>query len=106
MDLAKRYQLDSRNRVCRHGITVTQCYALESLVDRGGALNTDLAPGLSTALDYRAEIHQAQGMVVVDLDVGPAEALTRMRVYAFSQDRPLLDLAHDTISGLKLPVRD
>ena len=47
MDLAKRYQLDSRNRVCRHGITVTQCYALESLVDRGGALITELAAALS-----------------------------------------------------------
>lgn len=66
----------------------------------------DLAPGLSTALDYRAEIHQAQGMVVVDLDVGPAEALTRMRAYAFAQDRPLLDLAHDIIGGFKIPARD
>jgi DNA-binding MarR family transcriptional regulator len=47
LKLAKGYQLQSRNRICRHGITVAQCYALESLVDRGGALVTELAAALS-----------------------------------------------------------
>lgn len=47
LQLARGYQLQSRNRICRHGITVAQCYALESLVDRGGALVTELATALS-----------------------------------------------------------
>lgn len=47
MELARQYQLQSRNRVCRHGITVTQCYALEALVERGGSLVTELASALA-----------------------------------------------------------
>ena len=81
--------------------------ATEIMLD--GDLTTaegDLDPGLSTALDYRAEIHQAQGMVVVDLDVGAAEALARMRAHAFAQNRPLIDLAHDIINGFRLPEED
>jgi hypothetical protein len=76
--------------------------ATEILLD--GDLTTDgrLDAGLSTALDSRAEIHQAQGMLLVDLDVKPAEALSRMRAYAFSHDRALIDLAHDIIDGFDL----
>lgn len=64
----------------------------------------DLVPGLSSALDYRAQIHQAQGMVIVDLDVGAAEALTRMRAHAFAHNLPLIDLARDIVGGYKLPA--
>ncbi|MGI9084362.1 MAG: GAF and ANTAR domain-containing protein [Aeromicrobium sp.] len=79
--------------------------ATEILLD--GKLTTaggELEPGLSTALDYRAEIHQAQGMVVVDLRVKPAEALARMRAHAFAHDKPLIDLARDIIGGFELPA--
>jgi hypothetical protein len=79
--------------------------ATEIMLD--GDLTTakgELDPGLSTALDYRAEIHQAQGMAMVDLGVGPGEALARMRAHAFAHDRPLIDLARDIIGGFKLPA--
>ena len=79
--------------------------ATEIMLD--GDLTTadgDLEPGLSTALDYRAEIHQAQGMVVVDRDVGAAEALARLRAHAFAHDQPLIDLARNIIGGYKLPA--
>lgn len=81
--------------------------ATEIMLD--GDLTTEdgeLEPGLSTALDYRAEIHQAQGMVIVDLDVGAAEALARMRAHAFGSNRALIDLARDIIAGYKLSARD
>ena len=81
--------------------------ATEIMLD--GDLTTasgELEPGLSTALDYRAEIHQAQGMAMVDLDVGPAEALARMRAHAFAHDHPLIDLARDIIGGFKLPAEE
>lgn len=81
--------------------------ATEIMLD--GALTTaegDLEPGLSTALDYRAEIYQAQGMVVSDLAVSPAEALTLMRARAFAGDRPLIDLARDILGGYRLPAED
>lgn len=47
IELARQYQMRSRNRVCRHGITVSQCYALDVLVQTGGALVTELARALA-----------------------------------------------------------
>jgi hypothetical protein len=59
----------------------------------------DLQAGLASALDYRVEIYQAQGMLMVALGVGLAEALARMRAHAFSHGLPLIDLAHEVIAG-------
>ena len=52
---------------------------------------------LSASLGRRAEIHQATGMVLAQLDVGAADALARLRAYAFTHQRPLLDVARDVI---------
>jgi hypothetical protein len=57
-------------------------------------------------LDHRAEIHQAQGMVMVDLDVDLAEALLRMRAHAFQAGLPLIDVAREIIAGRVLPSGD
>ena len=76
--------------------------ATEILLDGDLILHGELDAGLSTALGSRAEIHQAQGMLVVDLGVKPAEALSRMRAYAFAHDRALIDVAHDIIDGFDL----
>ena len=57
-------------------------------------------PGLSTSLVDRARIHQAQGMVMVDLRVTLAEALSRMRARAFASDTTLLDVADQVIAGI------
>ncbi len=68
------------------------------LVTVGGQLE----PDVSTALDYRGEIYQAQGMVMVDLGVDQVEALARMRAFAYAHDQTLKGLAHDVIAGLDL----
>jgi AmiR/NasT family two-component response regulator len=47
---------------------------------------------------YRAEVHQATGMVSVQLDVSQAVALVRLRAYAFSEHRPLADVAADVVA--------
>jgi hypothetical protein len=69
------------------------------LADADGALD----PALATALDYRAEIHQAQGMATVSLGVSLEDALVRMRADAFAQGRPLVDLAREMIAGREQP---
>lgn len=51
----------------------------------------------------RAEIYQAQGMVMVALGITLAEALIRMRARAFADDLPLADLARAVISGAVQP---
>lgn len=46
----------------------------------------------------RPEIHQATGMVLAQLGVGPEEALARMRAHAFAEQRLLLDVARDVVA--------
>ena len=58
---------------------------------------------MEPVLDHRAEIHQAQGMVMVDLSVDLAEALLRMRAHAFQGGLPLIQVARAIIAGLVLP---
>ena len=62
-------------------------------VDGSGALE------LSAALDHRIEIHQAQGMVMVALQVSLREALLRMRAHSFAANLPLLVLAREVVAG-------
>ena len=45
-----------------------------------------------------AEIHQASGMVMVQLGVPIATALARLRAHAFSNGRPLIDVARAVIA--------
>lgn len=59
----------------------------------------DLDPGLERALDYRAEIYQAQGMLMVSLGVSLGDALALMRAHAFRFDRPLVELAREIVAG-------
>jgi hypothetical protein len=55
------------------------------------------AVGLDEAMDGRAVLFQAQGMVMVQLGVTLAEALTRMRAHAYAENRPLGEVAHDVV---------
>ncbi|BBH65279.1 GAF domain-containing protein [Actinoplanes sp. OR16] len=53
----------------------------------------------ATVLDVgrRAELFQAQGMVMMQLGVSIGEALVRIRAYAFAENRRLEDVAHDIV---------
>ena len=42
------------------------------------------ASGLAEVLEYRCELYQAQGMVMVQLGVSLVEALAVLRAYAYS----------------------
>jgi hypothetical protein len=46
---------------------------------------------------YRAEVHQASGMVAVQLGVTIPDALVRIRAHAFASGRPLAEVARDII---------
>jgi DNA-binding MarR family transcriptional regulator len=45
-DLVRVYQFRDRDRICCHDISVTQCYALETLVEQGPMRLSDLAARL------------------------------------------------------------
>lgn len=59
---------------------------------------TDDADGLDGAIENRIELFQAQGMVMVQLGVTLAEALTRIRAYAYAENRRLSDVAADIVA--------
>jgi hypothetical protein len=44
------------------------------------------------------EVHQATGMVIVQLGVSAAVALVRLRAYAYANDRLLRDVAADVVA--------
>lgn len=52
---------------------------------------------LDRSMGHRAEVHQATGMVIAQLGLGPTDALARLRAHAFVTGRLLLDVAHDVV---------
>jgi hypothetical protein len=54
--------------------------------------------GLDEAMAYRFELHQAQGMVMVQVGVSLAAALALLRAYAYSNERPIDEVARDVVA--------
>ncbi|MFJ9181245.1 ANTAR domain-containing protein [Streptomyces sp. NPDC102360] len=66
-------------------------------------LGKDAVPGLFGDIDYRAEVHQAAGMVAVQLGCRVADALELVKARSFADGRPIGDIARDIVDGhLKL----
>jgi GAF domain/ANTAR domain len=55
-------------------------------------------PGSDGWWNDRAEVHQATGMVLVQLGVPAQDALVRLRAHAFATCRPLADVARDVVT--------
>jgi len=74
--------------------------ATESLL--GGAdADSDghLDPRVQSALTFRSEIYQAQGMVMVTLKTDLATALARMRAHAYQSELSLLEVSLEILAG-------
>jgi len=67
--------------------------------DGDSAPRRDGAAGgwLEHSFGHRAEVHQATGMVLVQLGISATDALARLRGYAFVHRRLLLDVARDVV---------
>ncbi len=73
--------------------------AVGTLLDGQDRAGPDVAAGgLVEAMDSRAELFQAQGMVMVQLGIPLAEALARLRAYAYAENRSLADVARDVVA--------
>lgn len=57
-----------------------------------------LGPGLESFADYGARVHQASGMVSVQLGVSVGEALVRLRAHAYVEERLLSEVAADIVA--------
>ncbi len=66
------------------------------------ALQADAPPGaLAHALadvPFRTHVHQATGMIAAQLDIDVAEALVRLRGFAYTQDRPIDQVAGQVVT--------
>ena len=58
----------------------------------------DPGDDLAAAVENQAELFQAQGMVMVQLATSLDEAMVRLRAYAFAENRPLGEIAHDVVT--------
>jgi hypothetical protein len=58
----------------------------------------ELAGGLEDVVAYRAEIHQASGVVSIQLQIPVAEALVRIRAHAFAICSPVGVVAADIVA--------
>jgi hypothetical protein len=58
----------------------------------------EVAAALQVGSDFRYVVHQASGMVSVQLGVTVGQALIRMRAYAFGNDQLLSDVARDVVA--------
>lgn len=76
-------------------LVIAEVIARTLLILQAGA-----SPGSAPAqldIDLHSAVHQAAGMVSVQLGVSVAEALVRLRAHSFGTDRALSDVAHDVI---------
>ena len=58
-----------------------------------------LASELDTVENLRAEVHQASGMLAVQLDIPIADALIRLRAYTYAENRRVNAVARDVVAG-------
>lgn len=56
-----------------------------------------LAADLNDVASHRAEVHQASGMVAVQLGVAVADAEARLRAHAYAANRSVVDVARDIV---------
>jgi hypothetical protein len=72
-----------------------------------GSFDSDAAAGwLDHSSGSRAEIHQATGMVLAQLQVSATAALARLRAYAFVEQRLLGDVARDVVDRTLIFTQD
>jgi hypothetical protein len=89
-------------------------FVLDSvLVDRAGALaqattasamrratqlaDDPVAQEAALAPALRREVHQATGMILVQLGISATDAFARLRAYSFASGRPVTDIARDVV---------
>jgi hypothetical protein len=81
-------------------LVMAEIAAQAVLVLQADAPPGELSGALESESDFQWVVHQASGMVSAQLGVSVAQALIRLRAYAFGNNRPLADVAHDVVDRL------
>lgn len=106
-DLVRLYQFRDRDRICCHDISVTQCHALEVLVERGPSRSQALAAALRLDKSTTTRVVDAlvrKGYVERRPDPEDARAVTLTATAAGRQLYGLIN--EDLIDQQALMIRD
>jgi hypothetical protein len=79
-------------------VIVSQVAARAVLGMQADASSGALGDALGAGGNFRFVVHQAAGMVAVQLGIPVGDALARLRAHAFAGDRPLTDIAEDVVA--------
>lgn len=79
-------------------LVMAEVAAQALLIMQSNAPPGALAAELEHGSNFQNVVHQAAGMLAVQLDVSVAQALIRLRGHAFGAGRPLTDVAHDIVA--------
>jgi DNA-binding MarR family transcriptional regulator len=113
-DLVRVYQFRDRDRICCHDISVTQCYALESVAEHGplrlGALAERMCLDKSTTSRVVATLvrkgYLSQGPDPADARASAIEATRSGRQLYAKITRGLIAQQHEVLQDLDPDVRD
>jgi AmiR/NasT family two-component response regulator len=67
--------------------------------------NDEAPPSTGLAVEMRREVHQATGMILVQLDTSATEAFARLRAHAFASGISIQEVAKDVVQR-RLNFRD
>jgi hypothetical protein len=82
----------------RDAVTFAVLNQLHESGDHGRSADGGVASWVQAAEADHAEVHQAVGMIMVQLGVEPQQALDRMRARAFTQGRTVTEVARDVLT--------
>lgn len=80
------------------GLVVAETIARSMMTTQSSSGSGVLAGELNGVHAHRAEVHQASGMVAVQLGISVANAELRLRAYAYATNRSVVDVARDIVA--------
>ncbi len=99
VDLYRRTPGSLDRRATAQALALARSVAAPAVREALRSVRADRAAGPARAPALRREVHQAVGMVLVQMDVSPAEALDLLRARAFATTRTLEEVARDVVEG-------
>jgi len=79
-------------------VTVLLLHRQSTGTDRAETAGDEPGPNWAHPATYRAQVHQATGMISVQLGVSLAEALVRLRAHAYADGRLIAEVAADVVA--------
>jgi GAF domain-containing protein len=79
-------------------LVLAEVIARQVINTQAGAPPGTVAEELAAGADFHSIVHNAVGIVSVQLGVSVTEALVRLRAYAFSENRLVRDVAEDVVT--------